>query len=164
MAFKHSFAIGNYDGNGCELRGKIDADETATDENEQNNVATIKVRQLPRPDLKVVFKAGDGNFSHQLGVQNIGDGPAPATKLGMSCTSTQQDVVAGNAFWPCDPTGGHAGKSWSWSIPAVAPGETKYVPFPLSSMNPHYTTWSAFADSMHAALEWDEQNNTLSNK
>lgn len=159
MAHKVGHDLGGLSGTGCTLIGEVDADGNVVEANEQNNQAAIGTPYTPTPDLTLTFDWDVKKF----GVKNVGDATAGASVLYMHCHSGQQMVVAGNAFWPCKPHDPIGEKTWTWSVPALAPGQQHLVTFPPTSSNPPNTVWHAYADHGQSVVERNEDNNHASN-
>lgn len=161
-AFKYGFPLGSWAGSGCELRGEIDPDGQMIEIDESNNQTAIGTAHQPKPDLRLALHYHGPGQGTEIEVKNVGDAAAGASTLHMSCTNSAQSVVAGNAYWQCDPGGPVGKKKWNWSIPALGPGQSHTRAFPLPAPYPANTHWWAQADHGEVVTEWDETNNGAS--
>lgn len=151
---------------GCRLKAVLNADHAFAEMRDDNNEAVVETPLPPAPDLVLLFQKGDDDlWGHKLIVKNQGNAPAGASAVHMWC-SCQPDHLYGSAnmFMPCDPHGTVCQKSWDWNTPALAPGQTHTISFPLSSYYVRKTNWEAKTDTKNQVEESNENNNKMAHQ
>jgi hypothetical protein len=129
---------------GCGIKVVVDPDHLVLEVTRDNNEVILQTHLPPAPDLVVSYWLG------KFTVKNQGDANAGASVARVSCSSAAQNH-------PCDPQGGSNQKTWTYNVPALAPGQTFVFDSPIVHQYKDFLT--AVADTNHQVPELIETNN-----